>query len=240
MRDGQARLRPPNLKGVDLFEHMAAFARRTSKGPKLSVSNYLDVEVSVDQEKILNPSAQELTMRDLMKDAGGDGATMKMAKRRLDSLGVSIKAHSCIANDPKRIKRLESAAQLAASLAEVARIAKDDKAAKKVEATNELHDAAPAALMKLRTKLNDVKKLTKKEICAIGLRYFGSTLNESNPKPQLISSLEALIAARPLALEAVIFDDESDDDADPAPAAPVAPAACAARAPPADSQHDAT
>ena len=48
----------------------------------------------------------------------------------------------------------------------------------------------------------DVSKLTKKEICALSLRFFGVLHKESSPKPKpwLISGLQGLITAQPAVL----------------------------------------
>ena len=59
-------------------------------------------------------------------------------------------------------------------------------------------DVVPAALVKLNANaMGDVSKLTKKEICAISFRYFGTLYKEANPKPVLVSGLEGLMGAQP-------------------------------------------
>ena len=63
-------------------------------------------------------------------------------------------------------------------------------------------DIAPATLVKFYSDKikQDVSKLTKKEICALSLRFFGVLHKESNPKPWLISGLQGLITAQPAVL----------------------------------------
>ena len=56
----------------------------------LEPSRFLDVEMTDTQRATLAPFVQDLTMRCIMKDAGGDGAAMKLVKRKLDTLGVTI------------------------------------------------------------------------------------------------------------------------------------------------------
>ena len=203
-------LKPPGIIGLELFEHMSGYARRHSKDSTFEPSAHLDLEMSKKQKEILNPSAQDLTMREIMKDAGGDGAKMKHAKRKLDVLGITVRAHSGIANNPERLKRLKAVHKLAESMAEISRLKNKDRDTKKTQATNSLHDIAPAALLKLRTKLNDATKIHKKEICAIALRYFGSTLADSQKKPKLVEALQALIEENPCTLDDVVFDDEME------------------------------
>ena len=61
-----------------------------------------------------------------------------------------------------------------------------------------MRDLAPAALVKLNDKLAGiVAKLKKNELCAIAFRFFGTMLKESNPKPVLVTAVEALSAAQP-------------------------------------------
>ena len=93
--DGLAsfQLTPPGVFGVELFEHMAMFSRRNDPTEDtFEPEARLGLEISDAQKKILLPSAQDLTCRELLRDAGGDGATTKLAKRNLDALGY-IKAY---------------------------------------------------------------------------------------------------------------------------------------------------
>ena len=69
-------------KGEELLKHQLSFLKRTSQSAVLAPSAWLDIEVSKDQQDILNPSFRDLTIREIMKDAGGLGATKKFAKRK--------------------------------------------------------------------------------------------------------------------------------------------------------------
>jgi hypothetical protein len=124
------QLKPAGLKGMDLFEHLKKYTRRhLPKGEVLEPSAALDVEMTEDQKKIVAPSAEDWTCRELLKDAGGHGATMKLAKRKLDSIG-DVKAHCCIANAPERIEKLQRALNLAASISAISRAGKEAKKTK--------------------------------------------------------------------------------------------------------------
>jgi hypothetical protein len=92
-------LKPPSKKGQDLLDHMHAFALRDPKNKckggggndtvVVEPSSHLDLSISNSQHDIiLKPLTRDLTMRELMKDAGGQGATMKIAKRKLNSLAT--------------------------------------------------------------------------------------------------------------------------------------------------------
>ena len=89
-------------------------------------------------------------------------------------------------------------------------------------------DLAPAALVKLNANaMGDVSKLTKKRICAIFFRYFGTLYKEANPKPAPVSGLEGLMDAQPDLLATAGAPAAA---ALPLPVPPFPPAAAAAAA----------
>lgn len=218
-------LKPGGLKGEALFQHMAAYARRRTSGDKLRPSPYLDVEMSNIQETILDPSPHDLTCRELINDAGGDGATLKLAKRKLDASG-NFKSISFLANAPERIRRLQQAATLAASMSEIKRADADEKKRKKVAASNDLVALAPAALKKLAAKGNDVSKITIAEIRSILLVCYKTQAPESIKKAKAVETLTKAIDADAAPLTQTIV------------AAPVAEVAAAAAPQPADAPDD--
>ena len=226
------QLKPEGLKGMELLNHMATFARRQS-GDIFEPVDRLDLEITDVQKKILNPTAQDLTCREIMRDAGGSGATQKLAKRKLDTLAV-VKAHCGIANSEERIAQLTRASQLASSMSEIQRVTQAEKKTKKVQQRTALFDLAPEAVAKLKTKNIDPTKLTTKEITAILLRYFGA----DEPKGKNANFVEALQDAIDKNADALSFvgttatavirtlapipesDDDDDDDVPPPEAEP--------------------
>ena len=82
---------PPGMTGQELLDWMTMYAkRRLKKGEKLRPSARCgDVEISAGQELLFNPSLEDLTIREILRDAGGDGAIKKMAQRKLDSAALS-------------------------------------------------------------------------------------------------------------------------------------------------------
>ena len=141
-------------------------------------------------------------MRSILRDAGGSGATKKLAQRKLNNSGA-ITSHCGLQNQPERIKKLKDALELTASLAEISAGAKKEKAKVKAKETSGLLQSAAAALQKFVSKGNDLDKLTKKDICAISFRYFGVKLKEVGSKPTLVTSLQELITAQPDVLSSV-------------------------------------
>ena len=79
--------------------------------------------------------------------------------------------------------------------------------AKKIKACSSRLDDAPAALAKFKSKGEDPKKLNKKEIVAIALKYYGVELAESRKKDDLIAALEKEIASKPTVLASVTAPD---------------------------------
>jgi hypothetical protein len=134
-------------------------------------------------------------MRELMKDAGG--ATLKIAKRRLNSL-ATIQSHSCMANDETQLQVLKSKYELAASLAEIDRKDKADQQAKKNQALMEKRAKAPDAVAKLVAKGGDVSKLTKLEIVAILLVSYNMHEKDNTHKQEyLVNLLQGCIQRQP-------------------------------------------
>ena len=209
------QLKHPGLTGEALFEHMVAFRARHGGDKRPSPS--LAVDMTDDQVGILAPTMTDLSVQTILKDAGGSGATKKLVRRKLNNTGA-ITNHCGLQNHPERIKRLLSALELTAPLAEISALAKSNKDDEKCIADTELMDMAPASLLKLNSeKVNgDMSKLKKKEICAISFRYFGSLMKEASPKPVLLAGLEGLVSARP----AVLLEAAAATLAAPAPAAP--------------------
>ncbi len=80
-----------------LFEHLVQFRRRTSSEGDTRPSDYLDVPMTADQDIIIDPTLKDLTAHEIMKTAGGEGATEKLAQRKLNNSGA-ITSHSGIQN----------------------------------------------------------------------------------------------------------------------------------------------
>jgi hypothetical protein len=204
-----------------LFEHIVDFGRRnaTQKLP----SAYLGVEVSKDQVEILTPSDKDLSIGAIIKDAGGEGATKKLAKRKLNNTGA-ITNHCGVQNNPARFKKLKDALELTSSLAEISALSKANKDKDKRKTDTELMDSAPAALQKFNRLNGDVAKMTKKEICAISFRFFGRMFKEVDAKLALMAGLTGLIAEQPhVLLEAAASSAVAT--VDPIPTPPPATAA---------------
>jgi hypothetical protein len=200
---------PPGYKGQKLLDWMTLFAkRRLKKGEKLRPSARCgDVEMSADQALLFNPSLEDLTIREIMKDAGGDGAVKKMAQRKLDSAAF-VNAYCCYANSETRIKRFEQAARLAASIAEIQKLTIEAEHTKKKLESDMMGDAAPVALARLRSKEMNFNSITVKELVSIAYIYYPHKYAEmptSGNKQLKVDKLSALYQANKQNLDSVQF-----------------------------------
>ena len=115
-----------------LFNHMARLARRTTaEAVDLVPSAFLDVAMGKGQARVaLNPTPQDYTMGAIMRSAGGTGATIDLAKRKLDAMG-GIRGQSCLLNNEERLQQMRMQLDLAMSLSVVKQAEAQAKRAKK-------------------------------------------------------------------------------------------------------------
>lgn len=178
-------LKPPGMKGKELLAHMLKFARRRVQRDSIEersrcrcassvrISEWLDVAITPEQQMLLNPTREDLTIREILKDCGGEGATKKLAKRKLDAVGF-INSDCCEATSDTRKDRLKKAAQLAASLAEIHNLQAAEAAEAKKVLEIDLRSKVPDAIMKLISHIQKTgvihmafDKLTVAEIQAL-------------------------------------------------------------------------
>jgi hypothetical protein len=107
-----------------------------------------------------------------MSFSGGHGATMKLAKRKLDSLGYTTSV-SGVQNDPDRPRRLTNKLELAQSLASIANAGAKEYAAHNTGVEAETRLIAPSAKNELIASGMDATKLTTKDIIAVLAVYYG-------------------------------------------------------------------
>ena len=200
---------PPGYKGQKLLDHQLLFAkRRLRKGDKLRPSAYIDAAMSAEQELLFNPSMEDLSIREILQDAGGDGAIKRMAQRKLDSVAF-VNAYCCYANSELRVQRFKQAARLAASIAEIEKLTVEADQKKKQLECDLMADTAPGALQKLRSKGMDFDAITVKELLSIAFVYYPHQCKEmptSGNKKLKVDKLSAFYKANQSNLDSVRFD----------------------------------
>ena len=181
-------------KGEALLKWQLKFLRRTTEAKDCTCnaflpSAYLDLAISNDQKRILNPTQRDFTIREIMKDAGGLGATKKLAKRKMDAYGY-VQSECYEVTGSKRMKSQLSAQRLATSLAEVNHAAQADQATKQAVDDDELLPLAAKAMAKLFLHNMNWAKLCVKEMRSIALKYFNIRIDKSDKKVSIINALE--------------------------------------------------
>jgi hypothetical protein len=185
-------LKRDGLSGDSLFRH--TFQRHLFD-PKVRdhhPSSYLNIEFDINQIGELGPSAKDLTKQCIMSFAGRHGATMKLAKHKLDSLGY-IKFFSGVQNDPDRTRRLTNKLERVQSLASIADAEAKESAAHKAAGKAETRLIAPAAKHKFIARGMDVTKLMKNQSFAVLAAYYGKQETDNKKKPILAELLRAEI-----------------------------------------------
>lgn len=114
----------------------------------------------------VNPTEKDLRHGQIMRDATGDGAKKKIAKRKLTNLGY-MQGYCELVTSDERVKRMKQDLKLAASVAAINVAEAKEKEEKKAGEQKEVQDKAPKAVEKLEKNGRDITKLTKMEISAI-------------------------------------------------------------------------
>jgi hypothetical protein len=134
----------------DLLKHMTNFAARQSwKAGTMAPSAHLNVEVTKDQEELLNPSPCNMIMGFVMYDVKGKGAKKRMAKRRLNVIDANIASYCRVLKSTERMIQITEANEVAAVLAEI----EEEKDSEKKKCAEKMHNGEPQRkLQKKRPK----------------------------------------------------------------------------------------
>jgi hypothetical protein len=196
-------LKPPGLTGPDLFAHLIK-KREISHAESTSPSRHLNLEISESNRRVLRTTKLCMTKREIMKEAGGDGATMKLSARRLDHIG-QVKSHSGLVNSEVAMNAFKNQLTLANSVALIQELEKAVAAKKAADSAETFTSSAPTALARLSEKNGDVSKLTKAEICCLLFSCYGAKIDEKKHlKPRLIEMLTDKIRENPEAVAAAV------------------------------------
>ena len=109
-------------------------------------------------------------MGGIRRTAGGDGATLKVAQRRINEFR-SIQSHSKVANDLPQLKKMRAALDLASSISQIQQAEAAVSTQKKETKELKLEEMAPLAVAKLKGMDRTNIKLTIGEIQAVATRH---------------------------------------------------------------------
>ena len=140
---------PPHLRGAAngkmLLDHLIRKRKRSiNDEPGINGSAYLDLQIGVDQNIILNPSPEDFAIGTLLKDASSGAVGRKLASRKINILGEQVGA-CCVANDPERLRNLKQGLNLASAIEEA-------KLAKRNAQTAKLDDPNAKSAKKVRSQ----------------------------------------------------------------------------------------
>ena len=127
---------------------------------------------------------------------------MKLAARKLDQMGF-YKSHSGLTNSEDVMARRNNQFMLTKSVGEIQKFGVDAAQKKKSAAESSLLDMAPGAKTNLDTNNNDVAKLEKKEICALLMACYATTVDENKSAKTILvttSNPERVAALAPASL----------------------------------------
>ena len=100
-------------------------------------SAYLDVDIKIDQIKLLKPSHNNVVMGCILQDTMGPGAAKLIAKRRIDALDGNVGSYNRLLNSNARLEQIREVNTLTAAVAEITRD-KDNAKKRKVQEATEL------------------------------------------------------------------------------------------------------
>ena len=138
-------LKPANVKGIDLFDHMIKHRLRRTKEDshgiirQSRVCSALNIDVCHSQQSLVNPSEKDLVIGLIISSAGGDGARLKLPQRKLNSLGY-INCESGCQNDEERLKRMKRQLQITASIVEIKEMTRMEEQEARDKDEKALHD----------------------------------------------------------------------------------------------------
>ena len=103
----------------ELFCHMANYVARNhghETEEDLVPSSYLDLEVTSDQVKLLNPTARHAQIGAIRDQCVGVTAKKVLAKRRIDMASGNISSYARVLNGPHQLEKIQTFNELAVTM----------------------------------------------------------------------------------------------------------------------------
>lgn len=130
----------------------------------LTPSAHLNVEVSRDQMRLLNPTPKEVMMGTIMESTVGEKAKKKIAKRKLYFINGNVNSYSRVLNNPKQLDMIKEYCDLGATLAEIS----TERSEKRKE--NALKRTVEEKSRAAKKAANEVSEQAKREELLPGLQ----------------------------------------------------------------------
>ena len=83
------------------------------------VSSYIDVEISNDQYRLVNPNTLDCIKGYIMEDPICDRALKRLTQQRLNLIDGSISGYCFILNSPKWLRMIKQSNELASVLCDI-------------------------------------------------------------------------------------------------------------------------
>ena len=114
--------RKPKYKGIELLKHMIKvrnmrFTEEVRRGPTPG----LDVHLMEDSLEMIQPTAEDMRRRNILKDHCGERAKRTCTQRKLNYIWLVI-GHSAVVKYPENMKRMQKKLDFASACAEINRI----------------------------------------------------------------------------------------------------------------------
>jgi len=223
-------LHPPGLSPAEHFAHLCQKRKREGHNVECAAVGELIVSDKFSKD-IVNSNLEELTVGQIMQEAGGEGATQKVVKRRLAQDGT-VNSHCQWGNDPRRLEEMRIAARMAASIAEIKASKNTASDAEKEAVEIELLvSTLPAALDALRKCPNiSGNTVTKLHLRSLVYRFCnGRILRPALGKQSMIEAFRTEVTKNFESMSSFLEQQQT-----PPPPAPVEAEVAAAPAPAAE------
>ena len=133
-----------------LFAHTVQFRNRTNYDKEtLCVSDYLDVEVTSDQQRLLNPTVLDTVAGFILKDSQGQGAKKRLPQRRLNLIDGHVSAHCSVLNSEERMNLIRLSNEVAAVLGDIHTDRTQEKEKNRVRKEQEEAEKAQRSIARL-------------------------------------------------------------------------------------------
>ena len=158
--------RKSKLTGAALFAHICFYRRRIlgREGTQnYEGSNHLELSLGKRQMEYIWPTEQKLERGHIIRYSEGDGASLIVARKKLNTIG-NMHGHCSLLNGADNLKCMRDDLQLTDAIADIFCGDAEASAAKREEESENLIGGAAVAATKLEEKHWNVSDLTMKEI----------------------------------------------------------------------------